>query len=311
MLYVMVLSIAATAALLAMLLLQVMVPRPRSVTHRLTEIQRVDADPWSKAERRKRQGRLEGLNRLLQAIGDRLQKRYEGSGGKTIELLVHAGYREPNALGIYWAARIFLGAGLATAAFFLATLLGVRPAVVIGATLYTGAIGFVFPVLVVRRKKRERQHEIQLALPDALDLLVICVEAGLGLNQALVRVAEEIRHVSTLTSDELTLVNLEIRAGVPRDVALMNLAARTGVADVRSLTTMLIQTDRFGTSIAQSLRVHSDTLRQKRRQRAEEAAAKTTIKMVFPLVLCIFPAMFVVLIGPGLIQIFRAFTSVQ
>jgi tight adherence protein C len=104
-------------------------------------------------------------------------------------------------------------------------------------------------------------------------------------------------------------VNAEIRAGVPRDVALGNLSERTGVEDIRSLVTMLVQTDRFGTSVARSLRVHSDTLRQKRRQRAEEAAAKTTIKMVFPLVFCIFPALFVVILGPGLIQIFRALTS--
>jgi tight adherence protein C len=162
----------------------------------------------------------------------------------------------------------------------------------------------------VRHRVKKRQKDLQLALPDALDLLVICVEAGLGLNQALMRVAEEIRHVSRLTAEELALVNLEIRAGTPRELALRHLSDRTGVEDLRSLVTMLIQTDRFGTSIAQSLRVHSDTLRMKRRQRAEEAAAKTTIKMIFPLVFCIFPAMFVVLLGPGLIMIVRALGAI-
>jgi tight adherence protein C len=175
--------------------------------------------------------------------------------------------------------------------------------------LYLGGMGWVGPVLYVRYRKNTRQHDIQLALADALDLLVICVEAGLGLNQALMRVAQEIRHVSMILSAELAFVNAEIRAGVPRDVALGNLSERTGVEDIRSLVTMLVQTDRFGTSVARSLRVHSDTLRQKRRQRAEEAAAKTTIKMVFPLVFCIFPALFVVILGPGLIQIFRALSS--
>jgi tight adherence protein C len=171
-------------------------------------------------------------------------------------------------------------------------------------------MGWITPVFLVRFKKNARQKELQKALADALDLMVVCVEAGLGLNQALVRVAQEITHVSTLMSQELISVNAEIRAGAPRDEALHHLAQRTGLEDVRALVTMLIQTDRFGTSIAKALRVHSDTLRQKRRQRAEEAAAKTAIKLVFPLVLCIFPALFVVLIGPGLMLIFQALSNV-
>jgi tight adherence protein C len=133
----------------------------------------------------------------------------------------------------------------------------------------------------------------------------------LGLNQAIVRVSEEIRHVSMVTSQEFALVNLEIRAGTSREDALRNLGERTGQEDLRSLVAMLIQTDRFGTSIAQALRVHSDTLRAKRKQRAEEAAAKTTIKMLFPLVMFIFPAMFVVILGPAVIQIINTLSGVQ
>jgi tight adherence protein C len=147
---------------------------------------------------------------------------------------------------------------------------------------------------------------MQKALPDALDMLVVSVEAGLGLNQALVRVSEEIYRLSPVLSEQLALVNLEIRAGTSREEALRNLAERTGLQDISSLVGMLIQTDRFGTSVAQALRVHADTMRTKRRQRAEEAAAKTTIKMVFPLVFCIFPALFVVILGPALIQIYKA-----
>ncbi|RPJ80467.1 MAG: type II secretion system F family protein, partial [Acidobacteria bacterium] len=137
---------------------------------------------------------------------------------------------------------------------------------------------------------------------DALDLLVVSVEAGLGLDQALQRAGKELAFAHPALSGELKLVNIELRAGKARTDALRNLADRTGVDDVSSLVAMLIQTDRFGTSVAQSLRVHADTLRTKRRQRAEEAAAKTGVKMVFPLVVCIFPAIWIVTIGPAAIK---------
>ena len=156
--------------------------------------------------------------------------------------------------------------------------------------LYFGAMGWIGPSFYVRKRRlKARQKEVQLALADMLDMLVVCVEAGLGLNQALVRVADEIDHVSPVMSEQLAMVNLEMRAGTPRDEALKNFAERTGLADIKSLVSMMIQTDRFGTSVADALRVHSDTMRTKRRQRAEEAAAKTTIKLVFPLVLFVFP----------------------
>ena len=147
--------------------------------------------------------------------------------------------------------------------------------------------------------------QIRLALADALDLLVVSVEAGLGLDQALTRVGSELAFAYPDLSNELRLVNLELRAGKPRPEALRNLADRTGVDDLQSLVTMLIQTDKFGTSVAQALRVYSETLRTKRRQRAEEAAAKTGVKMVFPLVFCIFPAIWVVTIGPAAIKFIK------
>lgn len=167
------------------------------------------------------------------------------------------------------------------------------------------------PRFVLSSRVTRRQKELQKALPDAIDLLVICVEAGLGLNQAMMRVAEEIRHISHLMTEELALTNVAIRAGTPRDQALMGLAERTGLADIRSLVTMIVQTERFGTSIAHSLRVHSESMRTKRRQRAEEAAAKTTIKMIFPLTFCIFPALFVVVLGPAFIGIFQTFSKLN
>ena len=152
------------------------------------------------------------------------------------------------------------------------------------------------------RLAKRRQHRIRLSLADALDLLVVSVEAGLGLDQALQRVGDELAFAHKDLSDELRLVNLELRAGNARSDALRHLADRTGVDDLSSLAAMLIQTDKFGTSVAQSLRIHSETLRTKRRQRAEETAAKTGVKMVFPLVFCIFPAIFVVTIGPAAIK---------
>jgi tight adherence protein C len=158
------------------------------------------------------------------------------------------------------------------------------------------------PGLVLARMAKRRQHRIRLGLPDVLDLLVVSVEAGLGLDQAIQRVGEELAFAHKDLSDELRLINLELRAGKARSEALHNLGERTGVDEVISLVAMLAQTDKFGTSVAQSLRVHSETTRTKRRQRAEEAAAKTGVKMVFPLVFCIFPAIWVVTIGPAAIK---------
>jgi len=143
---------------------------------------------------------------------------------------------------------------------------------------------------------------MRLGLPDALDLLIVCVEAGLGLDQAIQRVAEELAFAHKDLTDELKLINLEIRAGQARAEALQNFGTRTGIEDVMSLVSMLVQTDKFGTSVAQSLRVHSETVRTKRRQRAEEAAAKTGAKMEFPLVICIFPAIWVVTVGSAVIK---------
>jgi tight adherence protein C len=157
---------------------------------------------------------------------------------------------------------------------------------------------------------RNRQRRITLALPDALDLTVICVEAGLALDQALLRVGDDLRHSHPDLSSEFNMVNLEMRAGKPRVEALHNLAARTGVSDIRSLVGTLVQTDRFGTSVAQALRVHSDSLRTERRQRAEEQAAKTTIKMVIPLVLFVLPSLLFVTLGPAVIQLLRTLMPV-
>ena len=210
---------------------------------------------------------------------------------------MQAGYRREEALTIFFGIRIVFA--LILFALF-STSLVMKPN--ISLALGGLAMGYLLPGMVLARMAKARAHRIRLSLADMLDLLVVSVEAGLGLDQALSRVGTELAFAYPELSDELRLINLELRAGKARSEALRNLADRTGVDDLSSLVTMLIQTDKFGTSVAQSLRVYSDTLRTKRRQRAEEAAAKTGVKMVFPLVFCIFPAIWVVTIGPAAIK---------
>ena len=214
--------------------------------------------------------------------------------------LIAAGYRGTDALVIFLGIRV--GSALAAFALFMTPALA-RPAV--STALVACGLAYLLPGMILGRMAKRRQHRIRLGLPDALDLLVVSVEAGLGLDQALQRVGAELAFAHPDLCDELRLINLELRAGKARSEALHNLADRTGVDDVAALVAMLVQTDKFGTSVAQSLRVHSETLRTKRRQRAEEAAAKTGVKMVFPLVLCIFPAIYVVTLGPAAIRFMR------
>jgi tight adherence protein C len=226
-----------------------------------------------------------------------------GEMSKMQKRLVAAGYRRNEALMIFAGIRV----GVALITFLLlSTPLIVRPN--LGTALVGAIIAYIVPGFVLGKMAAKRQHVIRMGLPDALDLLVVSVEAGLGLDQAIQRVGNELAFAHPDLCDEMRLVNLELRAGVARPVALANLGERTGVEDVISLVAMLVQTDKFGTSVAQSLRVHSDTLRTKRRQRAEEKAAKLGAKMVFPLVICIFPAIWVVTIGPAAIKFIEVFS---
>jgi tight adherence protein C len=225
---------------------------------------------------------------------------------KLQQQLVVAGFRGNEALPIFFGVR--LGCALLTFVIMMTPLV-VRPNVLLA--LGGCGLGYLLPSMVLKRLAKRRQHRIRLGLPDALDLLVVSVEAGLGLDQAIQRVADELGFAHPDLCDEMRLINLELRAGKNRVDALKNLAERTGVDDVSSLVAMLVQTDKFGTSVAQSLRVHSDTLRTKRRQRAEEAAAKTGVKMVFPLVFCIFPAIWVVTIGPAAIKFVQVLVPLQ
>jgi tight adherence protein C len=243
-----------------------------------------------------RKPRLQSLVALFKRIGEKVPRSPKEMG--TLRLrLTQAGYRRDEALTIFFGIRVLFALGLF---MFFSTSIVAKPNMTM-ALAGLGA-GYVLPGMLLARLAKRRAHKIQLSLADALDLLVVSVEAGLGLDQAMTRVGTELAFAYPDLSDELKLINLELRAGKPRAEALRNLADRTGVDDLSSLVTMLIQTDKFGTSVAQSLRVYSETLRTKRRQRAEEAAAKTGVKMVFPLVFCIFPAVWIVTIGPAAIR---------
>ncbi len=296
--------VALSVTFVFLFIVQMLPGRSAALSQRLTELEQSGAGPADILLRQRRQDRSDRFKSILEAWGERLEgKRTDNANTK--RFLVQGGYLQPMSVSYYWGTRFVLMAGLGAAALLLLPVTGIGFLTSAFAALWFAALGWIAPTFYVGARIKRRQKEIVKALPDALDLLVVCVEAGLGLNQAIVRVSEEINHVSQLMSEQLALVNLEIRAGTPRDEALRNLGERTGVTDVQSLVTMLIQTDRFGTSIAQALRVHADTMRTKRRQRAEEAAAKTTIKLVFPLVLFIFPTMFVVILAPALIRIVR------
>jgi len=219
--------------------------------------------------------------------------------------LIQAGYLSENAVTIYRA--IALSSFLITPMLltFLLTVVFGRgfDGSTVGLILVSFGFGLFLPSFMLSRSITKRQQRITRSLPDALDLMVVCVEAGLGLNAALQRVGREMELVEPALAQELSITNREIMAGRPRDEALRNLGDRTGVGDLKSLVAMLVQTDRFGTSIADSLRVFSDSMRTKRRQRAEEMVAKAAIKLIFPLLLFIFPALLIVLMGPALIKL--------
>ncbi len=298
MIYIVIFFAAAAAGLLVVGFANMLPSQARVMQKRLAVLQTGAMSYRELQERRRRQQKKQQLETVLSSIGNRVAPKATTSQSR--ELLMHAGYRSSQAPMVLLGIQI-TGAALAIiGALLLTAVATMSVGQVLMMVLVFGLIGWMVPHMFVTTKARRRQDDLRIALPDTLDLMVVCVEAGLALNQAIVRVAEEIDRVSPFMSEELTVVNLEIRAGTPRDEALRHLSDRTGVEDIKALVSMLLQTDRFGTSIADALRVHSETLRIKRRQRAEEAAAKLTVKLLFPLILFVFPAFFVVLLGPSI-----------
>jgi tight adherence protein C len=225
--------------------------------------------------------------------------------------LVQAGLRGPRALELFLAAKVLLAVAL-TVAFLQINARLQRQLVFpfdLGVAVWVCAAGFFLPHLWLRSRARARQILISNALPDAMDLTVTCVESGLGLDAAIARVAQEIGLAAPELGSELNLTFLEIQAGVPRADAFRRLAERTGVDDLRSLSAMLIQTEMFGTSVARALRVHGDGMRVRRMQQAEERAGMVGVKMTFPLVLCILPALIAVVMGPAVATIVETFVT--
>jgi tight adherence protein C len=224
---------------------------------------------------------------------------------KIQRLLASAGHHGPWPATIYAAAQY----GLPLVLFIgVVAWFGTDGVVVISAVL-AAMLAYFVPALWLGRAINRRRREIQNGLPDAIDLMIVCIESGSGIDQALNRVAEELVLPYPALAKELEMISAETRAGKPRLEAFKNFAARTKVDDVRSLVAMLVQTDRFGTSIGMALRTHAETSRTKRRQRAEEKAAKLAVKLLFPLVFCLFPAFYLVVLGPSMLNIYRHFVN--
>ena len=255
-----------------------------------------------------------GKDRLLRWVANvtrpisKLSMPEEGFEKSSVRLrFIHAGIRGATAPSAFFAIKTMLTLGLPLLGFVGLTLSGspLKGNGLMFAMLMLASVGYYGPNLVLSHLVTARQREIFESFPDALDLMTVCVEAGLGTEAAMMRVADDLQFKSPALADEMRLVNLELRAGGDRERALRNLAIRTGVEEVDGFVTMISQAERFGTSIAASLRIHSEMLRTRRRQRAEEAAAKIALKLLFPLIFCIFPSLMVVLMGPAMIQIYR------
>jgi tight adherence protein C len=231
-------------------------------------------------------------------------------GWETSQLRIHfmnAGYRNETAPMVYFLAKTLLtfALPLMLILYIMISGMNLKANLLLLFIVAAAGLGYFLPNVFLERRIAYRKREILDSFPDAMDLIIVCVESGLGLDAALARVSEEMHMISPTLGEELHLINLELRAGSSRERALRNLALRTGVEDIDTLVAMLVQSDRFGTSIAQALRVHAENLRTKRRLRAEEAAAKIALKLLVPLIFFIFPSMLLVLLGPALISIHR------
>jgi tight adherence protein C len=247
--------------------------------------------------------RFAGLKDMFSNLGGAMEPQSELEKNSIRLKLANAGFRSEQAASVYQGIRVVSLVIFLLPALFFFLLKDGFTLKSIEYTVFLGGLGFYVPQISLWYLRTTRQKEIFLTLPDALDLLVVCVESGLGLDAALRKVTEEMKAHAKTICEEFQLANLQLQMGRPRREVLHDLGVRTGVDDVRSLAAILIQADRFGSSIAQALRVQSDSMRTRRRQLAEEKAAKTAVQLIFPLVLFIFPAIFVVLVGPAAIQI--------
>ncbi len=254
-----------------------------------------------------REGRKSRFQQFISSLGQRIRPQDEEKISGLRVSLLQAGYRSQKAVLVFFGYRVFF-AVLLPAIFFVVRVSfagTVLPGAMTSVAALLAVAGYFLPNLWLKTKINSRQQKMLEGFPDALDLMVVCVEAGMGLDAAINRVGEEMKLRNAVISEEFRLMGLELRAGKIRREALRNLGIRTGLDEVKSLMTLLIQTDKFGTSIAQALRVHSDSMRTRRYQKAEEMAAKLPVKLVIPLILFILPSLFVVVVGPAVIRVMR------
>jgi tight adherence protein C len=260
-----------------------------------------------------REERFGGVKKAVEDLGAVLKPQSEFEQSALKVKLANAGFRSDAAPGIFQGLRLASLVGFGLFGIFLYMInkpLPLLPHPMMTPVVMFG-LGLFVPNFVLGYLKGKRQQAIFLTLPDALDLLVVCVESGLGLDAGLRRVTDEMKDHAKVLCEEFSLANFQMQMGRPRREVLHDLGVRTGVDDVRSLAAILIQADRFGSSIAQALRVQSDSMRTRRRQIAEEKAAKTAVQLIFPLVLFIFPGIFIVLVGPAAIQIYESLATMR
>lgn len=267
----------------------------------LDQLANTGAESIAKSFQARKQKREFSFSQVLEPLGNLLPISPQDASLAKQELFA-AGFRTSSAVPVYYGAKIFLSAALVIVAVVFRNDLD-NPLLRLMLPVAGGGIGFILPSFVLGRLVGRRHEKIRLSLPDVLDLLVICTEAGCGLDQAIVNVSRELKSVHPAVSEDLAIVNMEIMAGKSRAEALRNLAKRTGEDEMRKLVAILIQTDRFGTSIAEALRTQSDYLRVRRRQEAEERAGKVGVKLVFPIFFFCLPSLLVVTAGPGMLAL--------
>ncbi|ROM89728.1 type II secretion system F family protein [Pseudomonas brassicacearum] len=248
------------------------------------------------------------LQLLLERVGQRFGSAETAQTSETQLLLMHAGYRSSSAVQMYWAVRLLLPLILVGISLLVLPLIP-RLSLSLGLllVLMAAAVGWLLPAMYVGKRKQLRQARLRAAFPDALDLMVVCVESGLALPTTIERVAEEMSVSQVELAEELALVNAQIRAGITSTEALKQLAVRTGLEDVQGLVSLLGQSIRFGTSVADTLRIYADEFRDRRTQAAEEMGAKIGTKLIFPLIFCLWPSFFLVAIGPAMLGVLKAF----
>ncbi len=305
--------IGAAAAFAAFVMLGAIIAGVRAMVSRRDEVveriertvgRAADGDDGERAD-----GGGFTLSRILRPIGWLAKPTKVAELSRLRSRLIQGGYRGPFAVELFLATKLIAATAVTIAALQLNRVFNYpvdSPLDFVLAIWLCGA-SFYGPNVVLGSKIKERQTAIERSLPDAMDLIVTCVEAGLGLDAAISRVSEEVALASPVLGAELNLTFLEVQAGIPRPDAFRRLAERTGVEDLRSLSAMLIQTEMFGTSVARALRVHSESMRIKRMQRAEEKAAMVAVKMTIPLILCILPSLIAVVMGPAMVSIIQNF----